>query len=233
MQRLFGGVLLMDGAMGTMLHSAGIGIDDCFDHLNITKPELVSSVHQRYLVAGADIIETNTFGANRFRLDHHGLADRVREINLKGVKIAREAREICGNSAFVAGSVGPTQRTMVPYGSATPDEVRDVFKEQIEALLEGGVDLLVIETISDLSEMVAAVEAARLASDLPVVASMTFAEDGSTVAGNRLQDVVRTLISLHVDVIGVNCSVGPQRMLPVGESMVSLVRRHAERSIPI
>jgi methionine synthase I (cobalamin-dependent)/5,10-methylenetetrahydrofolate reductase len=215
----------MDGAMGTMLHSAGIGIDDCFDHLNITKPELVSSIHQSYLVAGADIIETNTFGANRYRLDQHGLENRVRDINLKGVKIAREAREICGSSAFVAGSVGPTQRTMVPYGNATPRDIKDVFKEQIEALLEGGVDLLVIETISDLSEMVAAIEAAREVSDLPLVASMTFAEDGSTVAGNRVQDVVTTLLETGIDVIGANCSVGPQRILPVAQKMVSLIQR--------
>src|SRR3954452_5209153 len=111
----------MDGAMGTMLHSAGIGIDDCFDELNLTSPDLVGGIHRAYLAAGADVIETNTFGANRWRLDNYGLEQRVRDINLRGVKIAREAREISGRPVFVAGSIGPTQRTMVPYGSAKPD----------------------------------------------------------------------------------------------------------------
>jgi methionine synthase I (cobalamin-dependent)/5,10-methylenetetrahydrofolate reductase len=233
LQRLDEDVLLMDGAMGTMLHSAGVGIDDCFDQLNLTRPELVGSIHRAYLAAGADVIETNTFGANRCRLDNYGLGDRVRDINFRGVKLAREAREICGSSAFIAGSVGPTQRTMAPYGSATPEEVGAIFREQVEALLEGGVDLLVIETISDLAEMVAAVEAARAVADLPIVALMTFAEDGSTVAGNRTQEVVATLLRSGADVIGANCSVGPQRILPVGETMVSLVKRFGERHVPV
>ena len=233
-QRLLDGPLLMDGAMGTMLHAAGIGIDDCFDHLNLTNPDLVGSIHRGYLAAGSDIIETNTFGANRYRLDQHGLSERVRDINLRGVKIAREAREISGSSAFVAGSIGPTQRTMAPYGSATTEEIKAIFREQIEALLEGGVDVLVIETISDLAEMVAAIEAAKSVSDLPIVASMTFAEDGSTVAGNRVEDVVATLIELGADVIGANCSVGPQRILPVGKSMVSLAGRFVrDRRVPV
>ncbi|MCC6791380.1 MAG: bifunctional homocysteine S-methyltransferase/methylenetetrahydrofolate reductase [Thermomicrobiales bacterium] len=233
LHRLNEGVLLMDGAMGTMLHSAKVGIDDCFDQLNLTRPELVGSIHRAYLAAGADIIETNTFGANRFRLEGFGLGDRVRDINFRAVRLAREAREISGSSALVAGSVGPTQRTMEPYGSATASEVGDAFREQIEALLEGGVDLLVIETISDLAEMVAAVEAARAVSDLPVVALMTFAEDGSTVAGNRVEEVVSTLLRTGADVIGANCSVGPQRILPVAESMLSLIDELGERHVPI
>jgi len=232
LQRLSENVLLLDGAMGTMLHGAGVGIEDCFDQLNLTKPELISSVHRAYLAAGADIIETNTFGGNRYRLDSFGLGDRVRDINYRAVKIAREAREISGSAAFVAGSIGPTQRTMKPYGSATSDEIRAIFSEQVEALLEGGVDLLVIETISDLTEMVAAVEAARAVSDLPVVALMTFAEDGSTVTGNRVDEVVAKLIELGADVIGANCSVGPQRILQVGDAMISLLLQ-GDRPVPV
>lgn len=233
LQRLSSNALLMDGAMGTMLHRAGANLDDSFDQLNLTNPELVSSIHRAYLAAGADIIETNTFGANRARLDGYGLGDRVRDINFRGVKLARDAREISGSPAFIAGSIGPTQRTMIPYGSATPEEVAALFREQIEALLEGGVDLLVIETISDLTEMAAAVDAARAVSDLPIVALMTFAEDGSTVAGNRVQDVVKTLLARGADVIGANCSVGPQRILQVGEAMTALVEELGNGRVPV
>ena len=233
LQRLSERVLLIDGAMGTMLHGAGIGIDECFDHLNLTKPELVGSVHQAYLAAGADIIETNTFGGNRIRLDSFGIGDRVRDINRRAVKVAREAREISGSSAFIAGSIGPTQRTMLPYGTTTREQITAIFREQVEALLEGGVDLLVIETISDLSEMLAAIDAARSVSDLPIVALMTFAEDGSTVAGNRVDEVVSTLLDAGADVIGANCSVGPRRILPVGEAMISLMHAANGRVVPI
>ncbi len=155
------GVVLADGAMGTMLYAAGVQLDDCFDELNLSNPQLVASVHRAYLEAGADVIETNTFGANRFRLDPFGLADRVRDVNLRGVKLAREQREICGRPALVAGSIGPTTRTLAPYGKTARRDVRNAFREQIEALLEGGVDLLIFETISDLAEMEEAVGAAK------------------------------------------------------------------------
>ncbi len=223
LDRLAKGVLLGDGAMGTMLYAAGVALDDCFDALNLTDPHLVAAVHRAYLAAGADVVETNTFGANRFRLDQFGLADRVREINIRGVKIAREEREISGRAALVAGSIGPTTRTLAPYGTASPTEVCDGFREQVEALLEGGVDLLIIETISDLAEMVEAVSAARSVADLPVVAMMTFGEDGRTIAGNEVRQVISTLHELKVDVIGANCSVGPQRILPVVETMTALL----------
>jgi homocysteine S-methyltransferase len=223
LERLASGVLLGDGAMGTMLYAAGVQLDDCFDGLNLTNPQLVASVHRAYLEAGADVIETNTFGANRYRLDPFGLADRVREVNLRGVKLAREQREICGRPALVAGSIGPTTRTLVPYGTTARQDVRSAFREQIEALLEGGVDLLIVETISDLAEMEEAIAAAKAACDLPVVAFMTFAEDGRTIAGNDVEQVVRTLTGLGVDVLGANCSVGPQRILPVVEAMRELL----------
>jgi methionine synthase / methylenetetrahydrofolate reductase(NADPH) len=224
LERLASGVVLSDGAMGTMLYDAGVQLDDCFDELNLTNSALVASVHRAYLEAGADVIETNTFGGNRYRLNQWGLADRVRDINLRGVKIAREQREICGRPALVAGSIGPTTRTLAPYGTTTREKVQGAFREQIEALLEGGVDLLIIETISDLAEMELAVAAAQSVSDLPIVAFMTFGEDGRTIAGNNIDEVVRTLSDLDVAVLGANCSVGPQRILPVVQAMHDVLK---------
>lgn len=222
LQRLGTGPLLCDGAMGTLLHQRGSSIDGCFDALNLTARDAVVQVHRDYLVAGADIIETNTFGANRFKLNQHGLADRVRDINFRGAKHASEAREVSGISAFIAGSVGPTGRAIMPFGLVEPEVVREAFREQIGALLEGGVDLLMLETIGSLDEMHAAVLAARDVSDLPIVAQMTFSDDGRTVAGHSPEQVVELLLGLRVDVIGVNCSVGPRRVLDVLEQIRAL-----------
>ncbi|CAA9532909.1 MAG: 5-methyltetrahydrofolate--homocysteine methyltransferase [uncultured Thermomicrobiales bacterium] len=228
--RLADQILLADGAMGTMLYAAGIDLDASFDALNLERPQVVAGVHRAYLAAGADIIETNTFGANRARLEHFGLADRIRDINLRGVKIAREEREISGRPALVAGAIGPTGRTLAPFGTADPLAVRAIFQEQIEALLEGGVDLLTIETIGSLDEMVEAVTAAREASDLPIVALLTFAEDGRTLAGNTPEDAVIRLADLEVTAVGANCSVGPQRILPVLRAMgEALATRQGDR----
>lgn len=226
--QLDAGVLLGDGAMGTMLYGMGVSIDESFDALNLSRPELVAEVHRAYLAAGADVIETNTFGANRLRLEQWGQQDRVRNINLRAVKIAREAREISGRPAFVAGSIGPTQRTLAPYGSLAANEAEATFREQIEALLEGGVDLLIIETISAINEMTAAIRAARRCADLPIVAMMTFAEDGRSVAGNSVEEVVRVLTDEGADVIGANCSVGPRRILTVVRDMLEARRRVAD-----
>ncbi|MFL5761566.1 MAG: bifunctional homocysteine S-methyltransferase/methylenetetrahydrofolate reductase [Thermomicrobiales bacterium] len=223
-ERLASGPLLADGAMGTMLYASGVPLDDCFDALNLSQPEVVSLVHRAYINAGADLVETNSFGANRFRLEQFGLTNDVRAINMRAVKLAREEREISGRPIIVVGSIGPTQRTMEPYGTVKPEEVRDVYREQIEALLEGGVDVLSIETIGDVVEMVEAVRAARSVSDLPIIAMMTFAEDGRTIAGSETKTVVSTLVDLGVDVIGANCSVGPQRILPVVKAMRQLVK---------
>lgn len=217
--QLDAGALLGDGAMGTMLYGMGVSIDESFDALNLSRPELVTEVHREYLAAGADVIETNTFGANRIRLAQWGLDERVRDVNFRAVKLAREAREVSGRPAFVAGSIGPLQRTLMPYGSLSIENAESVFREQIEALLEGGVDLLVIETISALNEMTAAIRAARSCSDLPVVAMMTFAEDGRTVSGHSVSDVVRVLKAEGADVIGANCSVGPLKILSVIREM--------------
>ena len=225
LERLSAGVVLGDGAMGTMLYEAGHSFDESLDALNLTAPGTVAQIHRAYINAGADVIETNTFGANRFRLEPHGLADRVRDVNFRGVKVAREEREISGRPVLVAGSVGPTGRTLEPYGTLPKEAAVEAFREQIGALLEAGVDLLVIETMGDLTEMDAAIEAARSVSDLPIVALMTFAEDGRTLTGSTPADVVRHLAPQRVDVIGANCSVGPQRLLAVLRQMQQEIAR--------
>jgi homocysteine S-methyltransferase len=222
LSKLHQGVVLTDGAMGTVLYDAGTPLDDCFDALNLSAPAAVSAVHRAYLEAGADIIETNTFGANRFRLEAFGLGDKVRQINRAGVRLARDAREVTGVDALVAGSIGPTARTLAPIGLTRPEDVQAAFQEQIEAMVEAGVDLLMIETIGNLEEMVAAIRAARAVCDLPIVANMTFAEDGRTIGGSSPEDVVDRLTPLGVSVLGANCSVGPQRLLPV---MTAMARR--------
>lgn len=221
LDRLERGVILCDGGMGTLLHERGVAIDASFDELNLTNPALVVELHREYISAGAELIETNTFGANRFKLAEHNLADRVREINLRGAKSAREAREVSGQPAFVAGSMGPTGRVVEPIGTTPAGEVGDAFREQAEALLEGGVDLLIIETIASLDEMVLAIEAAQAATDLPIVAQMTFADDGRTIGGNTPEDVVRVLSPYRLAAVGANCSVGPRHTTRVLERLVA------------
>lgn len=211
--------LLFDGAMGTMLYEAGRSLDECLDAVNLNQPEIVSGIYRAYINAGADVIETNTFGANRIRLEHHGLADKIRDINFRGVKLAREEREISGRPVLVAGSIGPTGRTIAPIGTLSPEAAKAAFREQIDALLEAGVDLLVIETMGSLDEMLAALDAAREATDLPVVAMMTFAEDGRTLSGHSPESVMPVLAERGVAAVGANCSVGPQRLLRVVQKM--------------
>lgn len=219
------GVVLADGAMGTMLYEAGRPLDDCLDATNLSHPEIVARIHLDYLNAGANIIETNTFGANRVRLEAHGLADKVQEINARGVRLAREAREISGSSALVAGSVGPTGRTLEPIGTMSRQVAYDAFREQIDCLLERGVDLLTIETMGNLDEMETAIAAAQDAGDLPIIAMMTYAEDGRTLTGATPAEVVTRLAALNVAVVGANCSVGPQRLLGSIRAMRSAVER--------
>ena len=227
--RLAAGPILADGAMGTMLYAAGAGLDDCFDALNLSRPETVGAVHRAYLEAGAGLIKTNTFGANRAKLAAFGLDGEVRRINKAGVRVAREAREVCGSAALVAGSVGPSGRTLAPFGTAEPAAVRAVFREQIEALLEGGVDLLVLETFGSVDEIAEAIVAARAACDLPLVASLTFADDGRTIAGQSPEEAVGAVAPLGVAVLGANCSVGPRRLLPVVRALAAAL---AERDGP-
>src|SRR3989442_13684227 len=159
-RRLAAGPLLCDGAMGTLLYARGVSLDACFDVLNVNQAKVVQGIHAEYIAAGADCIETNTFGANRFKLAVHGLAGRVREINLGGAKLARGVRESMGRDVLVLGSMGPLGKYLAPLGSIEPDEARAAFRDQAEGLLEGGVDAFVIETFSDLVEMRLAVEAA-------------------------------------------------------------------------
>ena len=224
-ERLSTGIVLADGAMGTMLIESGHSVDDCLEALNISASDDVAAIHRAYISAGADMIGANTFGGNRLRLASHGLGDRVRDVNKRGVRIAREQREISGTSFFVAGSVGPIGRTIEPIGTLPRSEAVAAFTEQIEFLLEAGVGLLVLETIGSITEMRCAIEAARASSDLPIVAMMTFGEDGRTLSGRTVEDVVPALVEAGFEVIGANCSVGPQRLLGVISRMKQALDR--------
>ena len=231
--RLTSQVLLADGAMGTLIHDAGVPIGTCFDELNLSNPELIGSIHRAYVGAGADIIETNTWGANRFKLARFGLEDQVRAINMRAVKLAREAREVVGREVFVVGSVGPTHLASDLIDEDELAQIAPAFAEQILALLEAGVDAICIETISDLAVMTAAVDAVRRESDLPIIASLAFLEDGTTTGGNTVADVVATLLARDVDVIGANCSVGPNHMLGIVELIAGQVRMSDRPTAPI
>src|SRR6266849_146625 len=183
--------VLFDGAMGTQLYAHGVPYERCFDELNLLQPDLVQTIHREYIAAGAEVIETNTFSANRVRLAGYGLAGRVRDINFRGVKIAREAREISGEPVFLAGSVSSIGQPLAPVGTITPEEARAIFTEQIEALLEAGVDLLVLETFSSPLELREAVRAAKnVSADLPIIAQVSVDEDGNTLAGASPAEVV-------------------------------------------
>lgn len=221
-KRLDEGVIVCDGAMGTYLNQKGVSYDRCFDELNLSQPDLVGEVHREYIEAGAEMIETNSFGGNRFRLGTHGLENSLRDINLKSVKIAREAREISGVDVYIAGSMGPLGKTIEPFGKIKLNEAREAFREQAEALLEGGVDIFMIETISRVDEMVVAIEAVKSVSDLPIVAQVTFTTEGSTFFGSTPAEMVQKILPLDVEVIGANCSVGPQKMLEVIEQLAEL-----------
>lgn len=227
-ERLNAGPILCDGAMGTLLHASGVGLDSCFDERNLSDPATVIQIHRDYIAAGADVIETNTFGANAFRLAEHRLESRVRDINYRGARLAIEAREISGVPVLIAGSVGPTGLAQIPFELPEPERVRAAFRDQIGALLEGGVDLLVIETIGSLAEMTEAVAAAREVSDLPIIASMTFSDDGRALGGSSPAEVLDHLRELGVDVVGVNCSVGPRRVLDVLSQL-----RGIDRDVPL
>ena len=220
--------LLCDGAMGTLLYARGIPYEQCFDALNITQPELIQSIHREYISAGAQIIETNTFGANRARLEAYHLEERVREINFRAVKLACEAREITGQPVFVAGAVGPSGRPLQAPDEHRLSELRAIFREQIEALLEGGADLLILETFSSLAELRQAVLAAKEAGGVPIVAQMSFYEDGHTVSGQSATRVAAVLDDLGVDVMGSNCSVGPAATLDVLQEMITAIQQHSD-----
>jgi methionine synthase / methylenetetrahydrofolate reductase(NADPH) len=218
-RRLEAGPLLCDGAMGTLLYARGVSLDACFDVLNLNSPRVVQSIHADYIAAGADCIETNTFGANRFKLAVHGLEHQVREINRRGVALARDVRESSGRDVFVLGSIGPLGKYLTPLGTVTPDEARAAFREQAEALLEGGVDAFMIETFSDLEEVALAVAAVRAITDTPIIAQMAFTDDGVTFTGRSAAEIARAMRALPVQAFGANCSVGSSTLYEVLEQM--------------
>jgi methionine synthase / methylenetetrahydrofolate reductase (NADH) len=215
-------VLVCDGAMGTMLYAKGISLHRCYDELNLTAPQKVKEVHLGYAKAGADVLETNTFGATRPRLGKFDLGERVAEINLAG---ARLAREVAGETLYVAGAVGPLDLRLEPLGPTSLDEAREFFREQIAALVEGGVDLILIETMTDLAEARQALAAARQASNLPVIVQMTIQEDGSTPTGTDAEEFTRRLDEWGADLIGLNCSMGPAGVLETLERMAPATSR--------
>lgn len=213
--------MLADGAMGTMLHdNKGVPLDACFDELNLSNQTLIAEIHRKYLEAGAEIIETNTFGANRFKLAEHGLEDKVAEINRAGVQLARQAADASHRSdAYVAGAVGPLGVRMAPFGRVSAQVVYDAFYEQIQALCEAEVDLIILETFTDLFEIREAARAAQAVCDWPIIAQMSFTRDDRTLLGDTPAQVAEVLAELGVDVIGVNCSNGPAQIMRVVREM--------------
>ena len=211
-------MLVCDGAMGTMLYAKGIFLNRSFDELNVTQPDLVSEVHQTYVRYGADVIETNTFGANRIKLSHFGLADQMYAINFQGARLARGAAK---EQAWVAGAIGPLGIRIEPWGKTGVDEAQEYFAEQARALVDGGIDLFVLETFRDVNEIGAAIRGVRSVCDLPIVAQMTTEEDGNTRDGAAPEAFVPELERWGADVVGLNCSVGPAAML---ESIERLAR---------
>jgi len=210
------GVVLFDGAMGTMLYDRGIFINKCFDEINISNPGLVEGIHAEYIDAGAGVIETNTFGANRFKLALHGLDDSTVEINRAGVEAALRASN---GRVLVAGAIGPLGRRIEPWGPTSNEEASEAFAEQAAALLEGGVDIFVLETFADLNEIHQAINGVRSVTDLPIVAQMTLQQDGLGLYGTEPAEFAIRLDGWDVDVVGVNCSVGPRVMLEAIEKI--------------
>jgi methionine synthase / methylenetetrahydrofolate reductase(NADPH) len=200
---------LLDGAMGTLLHSRGVPQRACLEELVLLRPELIAAVHREYIEAGADAIETNSFGANRFRLAEYGIEESVARLNRRAAQIAREARETSGREVLIAGSIGPLGRAGRNPSRVHPGLARAAFREQIEGLLEGGVDLLMIETFDRLEPLLAAIEEAHRACDLPVLAQLSFGEDVALDDGTSPEDAAAALASAGVDSIGVNCGAGP------------------------
>src|SRR5450759_2605185 len=212
LQRIKQSPVLCDGAMGTLLYSKGVFINRCYDELNLSQPDLIRAIHHEYLQAGAEIVETNTFGANSFRLARHSLADRVRDINVAGAHVAREAAK--SFDIWVAGSIGPLGVRIEPLGKTSFEEARTSFREQVAALIEGGVDLLTLETFGYVEELHQAVLACRdVNAKVPLVAQVTIDEDGNCLDGSDPEAFAARLTEWNVDVLGINCSVGAVAML--------------------
>jgi homocysteine S-methyltransferase len=215
-------VYLFDGAMGTMLYAKGVFINKCYDELNLRSPEIVLDVHRQYVRAGAEIIETNTYGANRVKLRGFGIDEELREINLSAVEMARKA---AGDSVYVAGAIGPLGIRIEPYGPTALDEARDIFREQVAALRDGGVDLFVLETMSNIAEIEQGILAVRDVCSLPIIAQMTIGNDGRTIYGDTPPIIAQRLDAIGADVIGLNCSVGPDVMLDAIEEITAVTAK--------
>jgi homocysteine S-methyltransferase len=229
LERLRRGLVLADGAMGTMLHQLGAPIGACFDRLSLDVPDMVLGVHRAFLEAGAELIETNTFGANRFKLAAHNLDDDVSAINRAAVTLAQQAVAECAREVYVAGSVGPLGVRLAPLGRIKPEQAFEAFYDQIEALVGAGVQALIFETFSDVNEIMEAVRAARAVNpNIPVITSMTFTRDGTTTYGDAPRDVTQLLSESGADVIGVNCSSGPSQLARIAQIM-----RAVEPDVPI
>ncbi|MGD8278332.1 MAG: bifunctional homocysteine S-methyltransferase/methylenetetrahydrofolate reductase [Gemmatimonadota bacterium] len=213
---------LFDGAMGTLLYQRGVFINRCYDELCLRDPDLIRDIHRKYVNAGAEIVETNSFGANRVKLSEYGLDGQVREINARAASLAKE---VAGAKALVAGAIGPLGIRIEPYGPTSLDEARSYFREQAESLLEGGADLIVLETFGDLAEIRQALLGVREAGDVPVVCQMTIQESGDTVYGTSPVVLAAQLAQWGADVIGLNCSVGPHGLLGAIETMAETTER--------
>jgi len=215
-------ILVFDGAMGTMLYAKGVYINRCYDELNLSNPDLVREIHTEYIRAGADIIETNTFGATAHKLQQYGLEANLHEINAIAAKVAREAAK---DRAYVAGAIGPLGLRIEPYGPTSFDEARDLFKAQATALLEGGVDLFCLETFSDVSEIRQAIAAVKELCNLPIITQMTIMTDGNTMFGTTPELFTERLDEWGADVIGLNCGVGPAIILSALEKMRDVTKK--------
>ena len=226
-------VRVFDGAMGTMIYNKGIYINRSYDELNLSSPELIAEIHREYIKAGSEIIETNTYGASRLRLAQQGLDDKLPEINLAAVRLARKAMEKAKHEVFLAGAISPIGVRIEPYGPTSVDEARELFKEQILYLLEGGpgvgVDCFVLETFHDLAEMQQAIRAVRELCDHVIFAQMTINERGETAFGTAPEAFTERLDRWlgPDDIIGLNCSVGPQTILAAAEK----IRAHTLRRL--
>jgi len=209
-EKLTQSILLFDGGMGTELYNRGIFINKCFEELNISNPTIVKQIHTDYKKAGADVLETNTFGANRYKLKTYQLFDKIYKINYEGARIARE---IAGDDLYVAGAIGPLGVRIEPLGAISNEEARQFFSEQIKPLLDGGVDLFILETFIYPEELQQAILAVKSFCDLPIIAQMTIDEDGTSLTGAKPEIMIKELEQLGADAIGINCTVGPQIML--------------------
>ncbi len=213
-------LVLFDGAIGTEIYNRGVFINSCYDELNLTRPKLIQEIHRSYVEAGADVIETNTFGANRLKLQKHSLEDKTYEINYTGAKLARE---IARDEIYVAGSIGPLDERLEPWGPLAESEAREIFLEQVKGLIDGGVDLIILETFSDLHLIQQAILAIKGEYDIPVIAQMTINNEGNSLFGTPPEMFATRMSQWGADVVGINCSVGPKPMLDALEKMNSVV----------